>query len=237
MTKKIAVCDDEKTIIRQIETYLKQIAKEENEEFDILYYGSGEELLKYMPLNIDILLLDISMDQLNGIQTAKKLRENGYDSYIVFITGMTEYAIQGYEVHAFAFLQKPLMFADLCKVIHEILQKQNKQNESFLLLDERSETHVLKTSEILYAEVYHHTSILTFANGKKEYRISLNDIEDKLKDRGFYRVHKSYLINMKKIRKISFDNITLENGDLVPLSKHRRKDFLAAYSLMIGGSL
>lgn len=115
MRRNIAICDDEKTIRDQLSLHLNQIQEESGDDYHLFYYSSAEELLANMPADLDVILLDIAMGDMTGMECAKNLRAKGYDVNIIFITSMTEYALEGYDVHAFAFLPKPIVYTELKK--------------------------------------------------------------------------------------------------------------------------
>ena len=123
MTLRIAVCDDELSAASQIDLYLNQIQLEENLKFQVFFFSSGEELLEHMPRDIHVLLLDIQMKQATGIDVARRLRAEGLDFFLFFITSHVQYALEGYEVHAYAFLQKPLRYAPLKMYLMEVLKR------------------------------------------------------------------------------------------------------------------
>lgn len=162
MNRKIVVCDDEKNIIRQIDDYLKQFAKETGISFSVLFYDSAEDLIAHMPKDADILLLDIMMKDATGLDAARKLRNEGYSGCIIFITSMKEYALEAFDVHAFSYLLKPLLYSDLSRSLKEAFRQLDKKEEAFLFINDRNETHKVVLNDVIYAEVYQHTSIITF---------------------------------------------------------------------------
>ncbi|HBN6114160.1 TPA: response regulator, partial [Clostridioides difficile] len=112
---KIAVCEDEKETQLLIEDYLENILEDINIEYEIQKYLSGEDLLESNLKDIDILLLDIKMEKLNGMDTARKIREVDNEMEIIFITSLIDYVQEGYEVRAYRYLLKPIELEDLKK--------------------------------------------------------------------------------------------------------------------------
>ncbi len=110
---KIAVCEDEKETQLLIEDYLENILEDINIEYEIQKYLSGEDLLESNLKDIDILLLDIKMEKLNGMDTARKIREVDNEMEIIFITSLIDYVQEGYEVRAYRYLLKPIELEDL----------------------------------------------------------------------------------------------------------------------------
>lgn len=112
---KIAVCEDEKETQLLIEDYLENILKDISIEYEIQKYISGEELLESNLKDIDILLLDIKMEKLNGMDTARKIREVDNEMEIIFVTSLIDYVQEGYEVRAYRYLLKPIELEELKK--------------------------------------------------------------------------------------------------------------------------
>ncbi len=139
---KLIICDDEPVIYETIRNMLGRFSKECGISLDVSTCASGEELLGAVTPDVDILLLDIRMGELSGMNAARKIREKNSDICIIFVTTMTQYALEGYKVHAFGFLKKPLTYAhlkaeeDVKRIHHDmknhliVLQKLIAQNEN-----------------------------------------------------------------------------------------------------------
>lgn len=128
---KIAICDDEELFCNETKRYLQQIGRKIGEEFIVDLFGNAEKLLSEMPSDLDILLLDIKMSEMTGIEAAREIRKTNDTLCIIFITSMTEYAMEGYEVHAFGFIKKPVCYAPLERNITEAIKRlASEKNDS-----------------------------------------------------------------------------------------------------------
>lgn len=234
---KIAVCDDEPAASRQISAYLEQYRQDSGVSFQVFYFSSGEELIESLPQDVKILFLDIQMAGISGIETARKLREAGRELFIFFVTGYMSFALEGYDVHAYAFLKKPLQYASFQQNLTDALLQLKKNARAVLKLGEGASASVIRCDEIIYVEVYKHQTTVFLKSGTREFGVSLSEIETQLNRHGFFRCHKSYLVNMSKVSLINQSEIMMSNGASVPLSKHRRAQFLSAYFTFTGGSL
>ncbi len=230
MVRHIAVCDDEKNMQRQLSHYLEQYAALHQEDFDVLFYSSGEELLAGSAADPDILLLDISMGGMDGLETAQKLRDRGCRSLLIFITSMEHYAVRGYRVHAFGFLVKPVTYQELSDVLAEAIASLKQDTGSVLPIQTAGGTYLLDISSLLYAEVFQHETSFVLSQEKHTAAIQLGQVEELLTPYGFFRCHRSYLVNLRRIRRIGAAELTLEDGTVIPISKHRRREFIDAYS-------
>lgn len=237
MKVKIAACDDSKVMLQQISGYLEQLQEEVEYELIPSYYSDGEELLAKLSVGTNLLLLDISMTGIDGISCARILREKGFSAPIIFITSMEEYSLKGYEVHAFGFLVKPVTYSDFSRVIKEALALSAPTEKSLLHINTNDGLKVIDPDKLLYAEVYKHETSFVLEQEKAESTVQLSVIEHKLLSLGFFRCHRGYIVSFKKITFIGKDFLTMENGENIPLSKHRRKEFLDAYSNFMGVNL
>ena len=231
MSYKIAVCDDEKTMLRQISSYLEQWQRESGAALEPFFFSSAEELLQSMDRKTTLVLLDISMGGITGMECAKRLRAEGFSGEFIFITSMEDYAIEGYKVHAFAFLTKPLVYGELKNTLDEYSSKQIEKRQAVLPVDTPAGTRILRINSILYAEVYgRETSFILKDGSRVDSVIQLSSVEEDLAKYGFFRCHRSCLVSMKHITNISGTELTMADGSVVPLSKHRAKEFMSAYA-------
>lgn len=220
----IAVVDDEK-VIRE---YICNLIKEQKPESHIEVYAAGYEMLA-SEKQFDIVFLDIQMDGMNGIETARILREKQEDAIVIFITGVKEYVFDALDLYAFHYLLKPVDE----KKFKEVLQKAERENikkkeKKCLFIKTRNIT--LNQAGILYIESRaKKVEIHTEEQGKTIVIYgSLDEIGGQLGE-DFYRCHRSYIVNMAHITEYDNESITLINGDKVYLAKKKYGDFVKAY--------
>lgn len=220
---KIAICEDEKKERELIKDYLINILNEINISYEILIFNSGEELFNNYPKDIDIFLLDILMDKLNGMDTARKIRETDNKAEIIFITSLIEYALEGYEVRAYRYLIKPVKYDDLKTHILNCIKEIDIKNKH-IIIKEQGNRIKLDISEITYIEVQKENITIHTLNQTYETKGTMNNIEKEINCSRFYRCHKSFLINLEHIKSIKQYIAILENSDEVPISRYRFKD-------------
>ena len=147
----IVICEDEIEQQEILKDYLEQILNEIDIKYEILIFNSGEELFKIYPNNIDIFLLDIQMDGLNGMEVARKIRQiDKKEVEIIFTTSLIEYIQEGYEVRAYRYLLKPIKLENLKKHIILCIEELTKNKESYIAVNEKNNTCKVKISEITY---------------------------------------------------------------------------------------
>lgn len=221
---KIAICDDEEMFSSQLKEYLESYYK--SMDLIIDKFESGEEFLKrYTNMNCgyDIIFLDIEMKQIDGIETAKKLRELNNDIIIIFLTSHLEFAPEGYEVNAFRFLIKPIQKEKLKNALLDV-QYQIDRNKKILIKDKDREV-LLKYTDIVYIEAQNVNIKICTMNEKFLIRKTLREIEEELKGPTFFKCHRSYIVNLDFV--MDYDNkiITMENKEKISLSRNKYSDF------------
>lgn len=237
MIRNIVICDDDQLIHSQISEYLKRIESESEEEFCVTHCFSGEELLTKDLKHADILLLDIQMGEISGMDAARRLRQKNRDTIIILITNLIDSALEGYEIHAFSFLCKPVSYPSFLRCMTDAFQRLDASKPASIVMNFGGLRTVISLDELIYVEVYHHAATFVFCDHKKTWNIPLSQIEKKTIDGGFFRCHMSYLVNLGFVREIRNASLIMSNGDEIPVSKYRKKELISAYSRYIGESL
>ncbi|CEN21863.1 LytR/AlgR family response regulator transcription factor [Paraclostridium sordellii] len=221
---RIAICEDEKEIQLLIEDYLDNILKNINREYEIQKYSSGEELLGGNLKDIDILLLDIQMEQINGMDTARKIRKVDNKMEIIFITSLIDYVQEGYEVRAYRYLLKPIELDELKKHVLTCIKEIETNKNNYILIKNKSNTYKISSNEITYVEVQKKDMLIHTINKNFDVNYSLEKIEKDLNLDKFIRCHKSFLVNLSYVENIKPNVVVLESGEEVPVSRYRYKD-------------
>lgn len=223
---QIAVVDDEKIIRKQI---LKLIESSKVVSQADAYF-SGEELLAAKK-HYDIIFLDIQMDGMNGIEVAKKIREQSAESVLIFITGIKEYVFEAFDVSAFHYLLKPIeekKFGDVLERAVTETQKLRSKRSELLFIKTRTRNIILSRSSILYIENRGKKVEIHTTGEVIEMYAAMSGLEKQL-GTSFFRCHRGYLVNMAFITEYSGDSITLQNGESIFLAKERYSEFVKVY--------
>ena len=218
MQIKIALCDDEKTALAHLERDVRVWAEAAGHTLSLRTFPSAEAFLFAYEddCTYDLLLLDVEMKELSGIDLAKRLRRAGSRAEIVFITSHFEFSGEGYEVDALHYLIKPVAQEKLAEVLSRAAERLAVQPASLVIQCE-GETVKLYERDILYAESFLH-DISIYTKGR-DYRIkeSISAFEARLGD-GFYRTHRSYLVSLSHVTRISRGSVTVA-GREIPLAR------------------
>lgn len=218
MTYKFAICDDNPTDLQYISSLVSRWAVERDVQVHIDTFSSAEAFLFHYEeeKDYDILLLDIEMEQMDGITMARTIRKNNETVQIIFITGYSDYIAEGYEVSALHYLMKPVNTEKLMDVLDRATIKLQK-NERILKLSVSGEMILLPFYEIRYLSVEQNYVTL---HGKRDYTVkkTLADFEAELDDR-FYRAGRSLLLNLTCIERITKTTVVLNDGTTLPLPR------------------
>lgn len=236
MQLKIAICDDETAEIKYISAIVDKWARVNNKTAAISTFDSAESFFfQYAEeKSFDIILLDIQMKNMNGVELAKQIRQDNESVQIVFITGYPDYLAEGYEVSALHYLMKPVSEQKLFDVLDRAC-KRLKVREKSILLKVGGESICIPAGEIIYAESFAHTVEITTISGKIKASLPISQLEKELGS-GFVRCHRSYIVGLKYIRKITRNELLLDNGVSIPLSRRLYKEVNQAFIRFFKGA-
>lgn len=186
--------------------------------------------------DILVVLADIRMPQIDGIELCKRLHELSPDAYLIFTTAYEEYAIKGYEANAFRYLLKPVNVEKLEQVLFEIIHLEAGKHS--LMIRDNGKERSIPLNDILYLSAEDKYVLLFTVKEKYFSRKSLQDYEEMLSAYGFFRIHRKYLVNMFHHKELSAGHVLLSNGSTLPLSKRRENAYRKSiYGMLKGGLL
>ncbi len=220
----IAICDDEKQTVAQIGKLVSGFFRKKNMEASVVCFSGGEELLNY-DKSIDILFLDIQMNGMDGMETARKLRSRNFKGFLIFITVLQEMVFQSFEVQAYDYLLKPVVEKKFAGTMERLLASMNNVSEEKLLVQRGYERSIVSFADIIYAEIIDRKVYLHLVSSEVvDFYDRIENLEERLDSR-FFRCHRSYLINMQHLKSYKNGVAYMESGKEIPISRLRSKAF------------
>lgn len=218
MRYKIAICDDCDVDRQYILNMVTLWGERSGHIVHIDAFSSAENFLFHYAeeSDYDILLLDIEMGEMDGVTMAKKLRKENDTVQIVFITGYSDYILEGYEVAALHYLMKPVKTEKLCAVLDRAAQKLAK-NEKVLNFEVAGEMIRVPIYQIRYADVFGNY-VTIHASSDVTVKMTLSELEKQLDER-FYRAGRSCIVNLSQISRVTKAEIKLIDGTAIPLPR------------------
>lgn len=234
---RIAICDDEEKYRIQLKTVLDKLLI--NTDDDIETFSDGNILAaKFAESPFGLVFLDIEMPEIDGITLARKLRAVSEKDFIVFLTGHVEYALEGYEVNALRYLTKPVDIDKLKEVLNYVRDKIGSARQ--IIIREDGEEIILNVNDVVYIESMNQNVRIVTTTGEHTIRYNIGDFEEQLKDDGFFRSHRGYLISLSKVKKLIKTDVVLDGGAdeiVLPVSRSNIKPLKdALYSYVEGAA-
>ena len=223
---RITICDDNRPFMDEFRSKIRSMLSRRNIDAEIRIFDCAESIPDDLISSTDIFFLDIDFTdkRYNGIDIAKKIRRIRKDPIIVFVTNFIEYAPEGYEVQAFRYLLKRKIGATLEQCLLQTIDKLQAEQEA-IQINTSGETRKFPLSDILYIESQAHLAVMYVQkhghHAVKTYKFysSLSSLEEQLSPKGFLRIQKSYLVNMKHLQKYQCTQAVLDNGTILPVSE------------------
>lgn len=222
---KVAVCDDEKVFHKEIIDLLRKFQKARKIDIFIDHYENGNTLLKSKQ-EYDVIFMDYQMEEMDGIETARKLRETNSDSIIIFISAYPSAALDAFEVQTFRFIQKPIGEIKLFKALDDYLKSVDYDN--LLLINTHDSKYKIKMSEIIYLEGDGKYTTVRTKNKSLRVHMNLKQLEVRLPGSKFIRCSKSFVAGFEHISNHDNSSIIFDNGEKAIIGAHYAAKFKTA---------
>ena len=230
---KIAIVEDNRSAAEKLKGYLERFSKQENLAIYIDVFNEALTFLEHYKPVYDIVFMDIEMPHLDGMEAARRLRKLDQKILLIFVTNMAQFAVKGYEVDALDYMVKPVQYPDFKQKFQRAVGRCRKDADAILVVQQDRVSRVL-LRDIRYVEVRGHRLIYHTEYGEMEGGGTLWETEEKLRDKGFLRCNKCYLVNFKHIINVRANTLLLTGGDELKISRPRKKDFMQELAECVG---
>ena len=230
----IAICDDVAADAEKIRSYLLAHFKQSGFTGNIHMFESGEALLtNYYPGRFDVLFLDIYMGGITGVETAKRIRENDPNCLLVFMTISDSHMRDGFALRAASYIEKPLTPEKL-EVAFTQCRNTFMKNARYIEISFARNGLKIPFPRIMYVEisgrsVFFHTD----TDETLKTQMTMDEVEKQLDSPAFIRCHRSFIVNMNHVEGIQGNDLTMKNGQLVPIRINGRKEVVSALNAFL----
>ena len=233
-----AIVEDEDSAAESLQQMIGQYEKENGENsFCVSRFSDSLSFLMEDCSKFDVIFLDIRLPDMSGMKAARKIREKDEEVLIVFVTNMAQYAVESYDVHAYDFILKPVVYGNFYMKFRRILKAlEHKCNDASITLSSRFEKKKIRVLDIMYVEVINHDLFFHLTDG--QYRVigTMNNIEKQLAPHHFVRLNAAYLANLKYVTALHGEYAVV-GGTELHISRSRRQSFLTEFTKYSGGSV
>lgn len=212
---RICLCDDEPQMLKHISCRVKELMP----NAQIAEFADGRSLLSGIEKEgCDVLLLDIDLPDITGLEVAAQLEKMENKPLLVFVTGHDELVYDSLLFHPFGFIRKNFMEDELRKVLLDC-EKELSRREQFFVFKSSNENIRLNTKQILYLEGDGNYLKLFTVDKEYRFRDTIATVNEQLQEKGFIRFHRGFLVNQEAVKVLGADEVQLVNGVRIPIGR------------------
>lgn len=230
---RIAIVEDDAGYMGTLQDYLKRYEADHDVSLEVRCFTDGDEIVDGYRAGFDIILMDVEMRFMDGMTAAREIRKVDPQVVIIFITNMTQYAIQGYAVDALDYVLKPVSYFAFSQRLERAITRLKNREREYIAVPVKGGVRKLDTAEIYYVESRDHDLTFHTRSGSFHVGMTMRQAEEQLTGAHFFRGNNSYLINLEHVDGIQ-DGCAVVRGELLKLSRPRKNAFLEALSDYLG---
>ena len=225
----ICLCDDDTNILNYYTNRISELLEKNHYAFRIETFKSGESLvfeLEDNPNRFNIIVIDIIMKNINGIETAKILRKYGYNGVIIFLTSSKDFALDSFSVEPLNYILKGESGERFSKIFLKAANEVYRISNKRIIISCKPQNKIINLDTITYMESLNKKVVLHKISGElEEVSCIFKDIYEKIKEYGFIRCHKSYIVNIKYVQGFNKLECRLMKNVIIPIGRKYSKEF------------
>lgn len=219
----LAICDDERYMLNALKEKITTHLDRLKTDVEIFCFSSGISLLSAGQC-FDIIMMDIKMTGMDGMESIRRLRAKGGRSQVIFVTSSKDYVFQAFDVDAVHYLMKPVSDNALFHALDKAVKRCAQTDRRAITITKGSTVQVIPFRDILYCEAIDHKIYIHTLNEKVHYYSKLDALQTLLDER-FFRCHRSYLVNLNFVSGKEGDIVIMTNGDKILVSRRKQQQF------------
>ena len=229
----VAVVEDEEKYREQLSEFLSRYGKEKGISIQTRIYCDGIDIVVQAVGHFDVILLDIRMKHIDGMEAARKIREKDKEVIIIFITNMAEYAIQGYDVEARGFILKPARYKLFAQQMDRARKELESKKAEYLSLQLQAGVRNVSLNDIFYMENREHYLHIHLEQEDIIFYCTIKEMEKRLEGKPFFRCNSGLIVNLAKVQSVK-NNEILVHGETLTVSRSRKKEFMEQLTEYMG---
>lgn len=230
----VAIVDDVPQDAQRLEKYFRRYNEETGSEYQPVRYPNAAEFLECRDISFDLIVMDIDMPGINGVEAARQLRKRGDGTVLMFVTNMPQYALAGYEVEAVDYVLKPVSYQDFALKLRKARRYIQRNRDAQVALRTPDGVTALAVSEILYVESSLHYLTYHLIDQDLRVRGAMGDAEELLPPQQFARCNSGYLVNLRHVEMIDKEDVVV-GGKRLKMSRGKRLEFMDRFTRYLGG--
>lgn len=222
---RLAIVEDNEQYIYILKNYIERYEKETDHIFKIAEFNDGKEIINTAHGYFDIILMDIEMNEMNGMEAARIIRKKDQEVVLIFITQAPQYAMNGFEVDALDYVLKPINYYAFTQRLERAIARYRKRELKSIMIETGGILRKVPLSSIRFIEVSNHDACYYLLDETIIIRESLKSAEKKLNDIRFFKTNQSFIVNCDFIESVHEENLKI-GKHTIPISRSRKKLFL-----------
>lgn len=229
-----AIVEDDKQSQKKIKDYIEQYGKEHQIPVSVEVYQDGLDIVEEYSGQFDIIFCDIQMKFMDGLAAARKIREKDSNVIIIFITNLSEYAIQGYEVEAIGYLLKPMNYNSFSMYFGRAVKILESRENDYLVLNQKNGIKRVELSDIYYMDYSRHYMNIYTKHGCEKVMMSVKELEKMLEGKHFSKCNSGCIVNLRYVQNLSGNTVKVQN-QTITVSRSRKNIFMKELTDYLGG--